>query len=169
LSASSTQAFSVERKNFQKRCSNNFANASRGNHYLLFAADNEQNSQEHSPGTSLLQSTTILSRRNALGVAAAVAVSTPILPAVAADQEDDQYVQKGNGFAYRFVYPPDFEPGGKPLKTHLFEINWKSTNLPKYTFGVTIDPVRISSLKEVSFLLVFPRDWMCRIENCTRL
>ena len=67
-------------------------------------------------------------------------------PALAAD---DEYT--GNGFAFKFVPPGGMEPGEKPVKTHLYEKNWKSSNLPKYTFGVTVDPVRIQSLQEVSF------------------
>ena len=104
----------------------------------------------------------ILSRRNVLcnAMVGTITASSFLLPldnnkAMAAGMDDttgsdNSFVQRGNGFAYRFVPPPEMEPGAKPVKTHLFEINWKSTTTPKYTFGITIDPVRINSLKEVS-------------------
>jgi len=38
--------------------------------------------------------------------------------------------------------------GSKPLKTHLDEINFSSETVPKYQIGITVDPVRIKSLKE---------------------
>lgn len=94
----------------------------------------------------------LISRRQALEITSAtlgtMLISAPNL-SNAATVGDDECVTRGNGFAYRFVPPPEMEPGAKPVKTHLFEMNWKSPSTPKYTFGITIDPVRISSLKEV--------------------
>jgi len=94
---------------------------------------------------------TSLSRRETLGLAvsAAAAASVSLISPQIARADDDTSIQRGNGFAYRFVPPPEMEPGSKPVKTHLFEINWKSSTTPKYTFGITIDPVRINTLKEV--------------------
>ena len=143
LLASNAHAFLNGPNVIQSSC-----NAQRARHQLSMTTKE----QEFYDYRERRQSTSVLSRRNALGVAATVvATSWNAFRAMAAD-EDDQYVQRGNGFAYKFVYPSDFEPGAKPVKTHLFEINWKSINTPKYTFGITIDPVRISSLKEVRVL-----------------
>ena len=123
----------------------------RSSKQILFSVAHEHEHEHPEDRIPWLSHT--LSRRNALGVAASIAVATttwkPRRVLAAEGSDNDPYVERGNGFAYRFVYPPDFEPGAKPVKTHLFEINWKSTNTPKYTFGITIDPVRISSLKEV--------------------
>ena len=90
-----------------------------------------------------------MSRREALGMAVAAVASLSVFSPQIARADDDTSTQRGNGFAYRFVPPPEMEPGSKPVKTHLFEINWKSSTTPKYTFGITIDPVRINTLKEV--------------------
>lgn len=95
--------------------------------------------QENNPGS-------LVSRRRVLGITAAFA-TTQLLKALAAE-DDGSFIQRGNGFAFRFVPPPEMEAGAKPVKTHLFEINWKSQTTSKYTFGVTVDPVRIQNLKE---------------------
>ncbi|CAB9497758.1 PsbP [Seminavis robusta] len=91
-----------------------------------------------------------MGRRRALDNFAAVAGSMLLIPTnlALADNDDDATIQRGNGFAYKFVPPPEMEPGAKPVKTHLFEINWKSPTTARYTFGVTVDPVRIQNLKE---------------------
>jgi hypothetical protein len=39
--------------------------------------------------------------------------------------------------------------GAKPVKTHLDEINFNSESFARYQYGVTVDPVRISSIQEV--------------------
>jgi len=52
-------------------------------------------------------------------------------------------------FAYQFQPPsPDCKPANKPLKTHLDEINFVSTSTSGYQYGITVDPVRINSLRE---------------------
>ena len=51
-------------------------------------------------------------------------------------------------FQYEFRPPPGFTPGQKPLKTHLDEVNFQSSNRKGYQFGITVDPVRIASLKD---------------------
>lgn len=38
--------------------------------------------------------------------------------------------------------------GSKPVKTHLDEVNFVSESVKRYQYGITVDPVRISSLKE---------------------
>lgn len=103
--------------------------------------------------TSLLESKaeehhSSVSRRKALDITAALATGTILATTTPALADDDQYVQQGNGFSFRFVPPAEFEPGAKPVKTHLFEINWKSPTVSRYQFGVTVDPVRIQNLKE---------------------
>ena len=141
----------------------NMKTVQRSSMQILFsvktATTTHEERHEHHPENRIPPlSNTVLSRRNALGVAASLMAATATWSRPsrvwAAEESDDPYVERGNGFAYRFVYPPDFEPGAKPVKTHLFEINWKSTNTPKYTFGITIDPVRINSLKEVRDIFV---------------
>ncbi len=51
-------------------------------------------------------------------------------------------------FSYTITPPPSFVPGNKPLKTHLDEINFSSPDVKGYTVGVTVDPVRISSIRQ---------------------
>ena len=60
----------------------------------------------------------------------------------------EPFVRQGKGYGYTFVPPPGFAPGKKPVQTHLDEVNFNLEGVPKYTFGVTVDPVRINSLKE---------------------
>jgi hypothetical protein len=90
----------------------------------------------------------------ALSLVTITGISSFPLAAVAAEDSTESsslFVQRGDGFAYRFVPPAEMEAGAKPVKTHMFEINWKSPTNSKYTFGVTVDPVRIQNLKEVSY------------------
>ena len=58
-----------------------------------------------------------------------------------------KFVRSGDGFAYSVVPPPGFASGKKPLKTHLDEANF-SGEVRGYKFGVTVDPVRIDSLRD---------------------
>ena len=52
-------------------------------------------------------------------------------------------------FSYTITPPPSFVPGNKPLKTHLDEINFSpEPTIRGYTLGITVDPVRISNIKE---------------------
>ena len=52
------------------------------------------------------------------------------------------------GFGYEFIPPPSvIKTSNKPLQTHLDEINLP-TNTKGYTYGVTVDPIRITSLKD---------------------
>jgi hypothetical protein len=52
-------------------------------------------------------------------------------------------------FGYSITPPPTFVPSNKPLKTHLDEINFSPPSDAKgYTIGVTVDPVRINSMRE---------------------
>ena len=52
-------------------------------------------------------------------------------------------------FSYTITPPPTFIPGNKPLKTHLDEINFApEPSIRGYTLGITVDPVRISSITQ---------------------
>mmetsp|Transcript_27989 Transcript_27989/g.43511 ORF Transcript_27989/g.43511 Transcript_27989/m.43511 type:complete len:228 (-) Transcript_27989:145-828(-) len=63
------------------------------------------------------------------------------------DDESIIYASEGKGFGYLFRPPDGFKKGNKPLKTHLDEINFGKEGERGYTFGITVDPVRIESLK----------------------
>ena len=51
-------------------------------------------------------------------------------------------------FGYTVTPPPTFVSSNKPLKTHLDEINFSPPDVRGYTLGITVDPVRISSIRE---------------------
>ena len=51
-------------------------------------------------------------------------------------------------FSYTVTPPPSFVASNKPLKTHLDEINFAPPDVRGYTLGITVDPVRISSIKQ---------------------
>jgi hypothetical protein len=52
-------------------------------------------------------------------------------------------------FKYELQVPYDFNgPNQKPLKTHFDEVNFKSNTIAGFEIGITVDPVRISSLTE---------------------
>jgi hypothetical protein len=53
-------------------------------------------------------------------------------------------------FGYTVTPPPTFVSSNKPLKTHLDEINFSPPpDVSRgYTLGITVDPVRISSIRE---------------------
>eukprot|EP00563_Minutocellus_polymorphus_P018976 CAMPEP_0197733758 /NCGR_PEP_ID=MMETSP1434-20131217/44070_1 /TAXON_ID=265543 /ORGANISM="Minutocellus polymorphus, Strain CCMP3303" /LENGTH=261 /DNA_ID=CAMNT_0043321151 /DNA_START=20 /DNA_END=805 /DNA_ORIENTATION=+ len=112
--------------------------------------------QQHSPLTSVFLTSSCdndmndMSRRNALSnlsilaTASLVSFGTPT-PANAATEP---FVRQGKGYGYTFVPPEGFAPGKKPVQTHLDEVNFNLEGVPRYTFGVTVDPVRINSLAE---------------------
>jgi len=49
---------------------------------------------------------------------------------------------------YQISIPSSMKEGSKPVKTHLDEVNFMSETVKRYQYGITVDPVRISSLKE---------------------
>ena len=55
------------------------------------------------------------------------------------------YVRSNDKFQYQIELPEGAVESGKPLKTHLDEINFKLDN---FSVGVSVDPVRIDSLAE---------------------
>ena len=70
--------------------------------------------------------------------------------AALATDANEPFVRQGKGYGYTFVPPPGFAPGKKPVQTHLDEVNFnlEDGSAPRYTYGVTVDPVRISTLAE---------------------
>jgi hypothetical protein len=68
---------------------------------------------------------------------------------IAATIPETEFRRTTSEFGYTFVPPSNFEMGNKPLKTHLDEINFNSVATKGYQFGITVDPVRINTLKEV--------------------
>mmetsp|Transcript_18259 Transcript_18259/g.23679 ORF Transcript_18259/g.23679 Transcript_18259/m.23679 type:complete len:226 (-) Transcript_18259:39-716(-) len=67
----------------------------------------------------------------------------------AVDGEDDPiiFVSTGQNFSYMFQPPFEFAQGKKPLKTHLDEVNFSREGVRGYQYGITVDPVRIESVK----------------------
>jgi len=49
---------------------------------------------------------------------------------------------------YQITIPSSMNEGSKPVKTHLDEVNFVSESVKRYQYGITVDPVRISSLQE---------------------
>lgn len=53
-----------------------------------------------------------------------------------------------SGFGYEFIPPPSvIKTANKPVQTHLDEINLP-TEVKGYTYGITVDPIRIKSLRD---------------------
>ena len=69
-------------------------------------------------------------------------------PSLAATDEDSTFTRQTKDVAYSFTPPPSFEQTKKPLPTHLDEVNFKSTSMRGYEFGITVDPVRINTLTD---------------------
>ncbi|EJK53960.1 hypothetical protein THAOC_26500 [Thalassiosira oceanica] len=99
--------------------------------------------------------TSVVRRRGFIQQSAASASLVLLSPSLACASGDDYgaaqpYVKKGDGkfqFAYTVTPPASFTSSNKPLKTHLDEINF-SGDVRGYQVGVTVDPVRIKSIKE---------------------
>lgn len=62
-------------------------------------------------------------------------------PANAFDRDTDK-------FSYSIDIPSTMKQSAKPVKTHQDEVNFGSESISRYQYGVTVDPVRINSLKE---------------------
>lgn len=90
---------------------------------------------------------TINTRRQFLSLVPAFATLS-IISQPADASSDNTFKRKTDQFSYVFEPPTDWTPQNKPLKTHLDEINFKSPSISKYEFGITVDPVRIKSLRE---------------------
>ncbi len=100
-----------------------------------------------------LLSKTIFTSITSLGVLLALpAVDSFHLQYAKAEEEKDngifKRVNSKLNFGYEFIPPPSvIKTSNKPLQTHLDEINLP-TDRKGYTYGVTVDPIRITSLKE---------------------
>jgi len=69
------------------------------------------------------------------------------------NENDELYKRKLNvltnkELTYQIAIPSSMKESSKPVKTHLDEVNFRSESTKGYQYGITVDPVRISSLKE---------------------
>mmetsp|Transcript_33344 Transcript_33344/g.73537 ORF Transcript_33344/g.73537 Transcript_33344/m.73537 type:complete len:303 (+) Transcript_33344:80-988(+) len=88
------------------------------------------------------------SRRDVLSTLVVLAASSSAPLAVNADDATEPFIRQGKGYGYTFTPPPGFSPGKKPVPTHLDEINFNLEGVRGYQFGITVDPVRITALRE---------------------
>ncbi|CAJ1960350.1 unnamed protein product [Cylindrotheca closterium] len=103
--------------------------------------DNDDSKLELSASTTRRQfwTTTIASAAGiVLGTTGAATTTTP---ANAFDRTDSK-------FSYRIQIPDSMKEGSKPVKTHQDEVNFGNSEIRGYQYGITVDPVRINSLKE---------------------
>ena len=91
-----------------------------------------------------------------IAAAAGATSSFTPLPALAADGDGDSsstsssvFTRETKQFGYSVKPPSTYQQSSKPVKTHLDEINFISDTIKGCQFGITVDPVRINSLKEV--------------------
>jgi hypothetical protein len=87
----------------------------------------------------------------ASAAAAAVVTSAPLPSFAEEDERTFTRIKKDkNPFAYTLTLPSPPSPTNKPLQTHLDEVNLPITTigLKGYTYGVTVDPIRLESLRE---------------------
>jgi hypothetical protein len=86
----------------------------------------------------------ISSRRTFLDIMVVTGAATvsAAAPANAFDRQEDK-------FSYSINIPSTMKQSQKPVKTHQDEINFASEDVKGYQYGITVDPVRINSLKEV--------------------
>lgn len=100
------------------------------------------------------------SRRSVLSTTVASSLSLFLLgtannAALAMDDENDKlFIRKlkvlsSKELTYQIDIPSSMKESSKPVKTHLDEVNFRAENTKGYQYGITVDPVRISSLKEV--------------------
>ena len=112
----------------------------------------------------------VLERMFMTGIAARVAstataaTAITISPALAEEggsDDDGIFVRETKQFAYSVKPPTTYKQTSKPVKTHLDEINFVSETVKGCQFGITIDPVRINSLKEVRTFFSIIRMFVC--------
>ncbi len=120
---------------------------------LLSSAGSSVIEHSHEPLASPLTRRSILSTAAwSLVLGEAVLTGNPTLCAA----EDSfvytrkQTVMQKKELTYQISIPSTMSEGSKPVKTHLDEVNFFSDSVKRYQYGITVDPVRISSLKEVS-------------------
>lgn len=66
-----------------------------------------------------------------------------------AADDGEVFKRQTDKFSYIIKIPASMKQSQKPVKTHLDEINFVSETVKGYQYGITIDPVRITSLREV--------------------
>ena len=112
--------------------------------------------------TTTCSNSRITSRKSFIqSIAVATAAATAALPAFAEEDERTftRIKKDKNPFAYTLTLPSPPSPTNKPLQTHLDEVNLPITttstgtgsdaiNLKGYTYGITVDPIRLNSLRE---------------------
>jgi hypothetical protein len=106
----------------------------------------DNNCNNNNNNNNNMQRRNVLEQIFCVGVAATT--SFPSL-AAAADGGESVFKRETNNFAYSITTPATFSENSKPMKTHLDEINFVSEGVKGYQYGITVDPVRINSLKEV--------------------
>jgi PsbP len=77
--------------------------------------------------------------------------SSKVRAAIVEPDENNVLKRSTKDFAYEFAIPTSpnsFQLSNKPVKTHLEEINVTNDQYKGYQYGITVDPVRISSLSE---------------------
>jgi hypothetical protein len=77
-----------------------------------------------------------------------------------------QTVLNKKELGYQISIPSTLNEGSKPVKTHLDEVNFVSESVKRYQYGITVDPVRISSLKEVRAFMP-DRKVLCCLRACS--
>lgn len=88
------------------------------------------------------------SRRDALSNLVFLAASSSAPFAATADDATEPFIRQGKGYGYTFTPPPGFSPGKKPVPTHQDEVSFNLEGVRGYQFGITVDPVRITTLRE---------------------
>ena len=107
---------------------------SHGNHLNNHLNSNNGNDKDES----------VASRRRIVISSLLLAINARISPSFASDE----FIRQTKDVSYAFTPPPQFEETKKPLPTHLDEVNFISTNMKGYQFGITVDPIRIQTLAE---------------------
>jgi len=117
-------------------------------------SDSTLGEQSHKQISSLLSRRSVLSTATwslVLGEAAVLAGNPSA--ADAAEEASFVYTRKQTvlnkkDLNYQISIPSSMNEGSKPVKTHLDEVNFASESVKRYQYGITVDPVRIASLKE---------------------
>lgn len=91
-----------------------------------------------------------LTTSSSVGIATSAIAATERTEDISSDVNPTSFLFKrgGNGYEYSFLPPPGFASSNKPLKTHLDEMIFALEGIRGYQYGITVDPVRINSLKE---------------------
>lgn len=111
--------------------------------HCLFEEDSQQSALQR---RNFLQQVSVVTSSLFLGL---TLPSPANAETTAETQQSGEYVSLPNQkFSYTVTPPPSFTASNKPLKTHLDEINFSPPDVRGYTLGITVDPVRIKSIRE---------------------